>query len=79
MMQNGPAKVTSSVLRLKSKAVPRRAKMRKHPEEHIDFMRKFIRELESAGFVYRNPNSRWPSLTYVVKKPTGGYRMAIVR
>jgi hypothetical protein len=72
MMQKGPANITPSVLRLISEAVPRRAKMRKYHQEHIDFMRKFIRELETAGYVYHNL-----SPVYVVKKPTGGYRMTI--
>jgi hypothetical protein len=40
-------------------------------------MRKFLRELEAADCVYRNPNAIWSSPVYVVRKSSGGYRLTI--
>jgi hypothetical protein len=77
LIDKGPAKVTPSVLQLKSGATPKRTKLRKYPEEHLKFMTSFVQDLERAGCIFRNPNSRWSSPVYVVKKPGGGYRMTI--
>jgi hypothetical protein len=49
MIQKGPAKVTPSRLHLKQVAIPKRANMGKYYLEHIEFIRKFIRELEAVG------------------------------
>jgi hypothetical protein len=43
MTQKEPAKVKPSVLRLKPGATPKRAKTRKYPLEHMDFMKKFVK------------------------------------
>ena len=40
-------------------------------------MKDFLDELLEAGCVRMNPNSHWSSPVYVVKKPSGGYRLTI--
>jgi len=74
----GAAKVTPLRLQLRHDAVPKRAQNRRYCLDHLQFTREFVRELESAGCVRRNPKSRWSSPVYVVGKPGGkGYRMTI--
>jgi hypothetical protein len=77
LVHRAPALVTPSILRLKPGAVSKRAKARKYPQEHLDFMKKFVGELEKSGCIYRNPNSRWSSPVYVVRKSSGSFRMTI--
>jgi hypothetical protein len=77
LVEKGPANVTPSVLRLKPEATPKRAKLRNYPEQHLKFMSVFVKELEKAGCIFRNPNSRLSFPAYNVKKPGGGYRMTI--
>jgi hypothetical protein len=73
----GPDLVTTLDLRLKQDAEPQRAAARMYPLVHINFMKEFLKKLEEAGCVRKNPNSRWSSPLYVVRKPSGDYRMKI--
>ncbi|KAF0711038.1 hypothetical protein As57867_005399, partial [Aphanomyces stellatus] len=41
----------------------------KMPPLKRDFMQQHVKELEAAGFVYRNPASRWASAPLIVRKP----------
>jgi hypothetical protein len=71
------AKVTPLVLKLKPSAFPKRAKNRRYSREHAKFIAEMCSRLEKAGCIRKNPNARWSSPVYVVKKPKGGYRMTI--
>jgi hypothetical protein len=42
-------------------------------------MQRFVRDLEAAGCIYRNPNSRWSSPVYVAKRPNESFRVKIDR
>ena len=54
-----PAKVTPMQILIKPGARPRRCRPRRYPPLHYDFLRGFIRELETNGYVYRNIQSRY--------------------
>jgi hypothetical protein len=71
------AKVTPLVLKLKPNAVPKRAKNRRYTSEHSKFIAEMCAKLEKASCIRKNPNARWSSPVYVVKKPRGGFRMTI--
>jgi hypothetical protein len=77
LKDTGPARVSELILQLKSDFVPKRCKSRRYSKEQVDFIHGFVDELVKAGCIYKNPNSRWSSPIYVVRKPKGGFRMTI--
>jgi hypothetical protein len=54
LMTRKAAKVTLSVLRLKTGAIPKRSKLRKYPDEQLKFMNSFVKELEQAGCISKS-------------------------
>ncbi|KAG3072173.1 hypothetical protein PI125_g22570 [Phytophthora idaei] len=59
-------------------AQPYRSGVRRYPEAQRTFLREYVRELEAAGLVERNNQSRWacPALP-VAKQGTGEFRITI--
>ncbi|ETV97426.1 hypothetical protein H310_09756 [Aphanomyces invadans] len=50
-------------------AKPVRCKARRYSLPQREFMQKHVEELASAGFIYRNPASRWACAPLIVRKP----------
>ncbi|KAE8906315.1 hypothetical protein PF003_g10148 [Phytophthora fragariae] len=65
-------------VRLEEGAQPYRSGVRRYPEAQRQFLREYVRELESAGLVERNTQSRWacPALP-VAKRGTDEFRITI--
>ncbi|KAE8978399.1 hypothetical protein PR001_g24855 [Phytophthora rubi] len=65
-------------VRLEGGAQPYRSGVRRYPEAQRQFLREYVRELESAGLVERNTQSRWacPALP-VAKRGTDECRITI--
>ncbi|ETV95936.1 hypothetical protein H310_10595 [Aphanomyces invadans] len=59
-----PVKVAPLKVHLKPGAVPVKSGLRRYPPTHLTFQEKHVRELESAGLVYRNTRSRWAALAH---------------
>ena len=64
-----PAKIPPLEVRLKPGAVPVRVRVRRYSEEQRNFLSHFIKELEAAGLVYRNPRATWCAAPLLVPKP----------
>jgi len=62
-----PAKVRPMQIHLKPNARPRRCKPRRYPSSHSDFLREFVKQLETNGYIYRNIKSRYTSPVLVVR------------
>ncbi len=60
-------------------AKPVRCKARRYSLPQREFMQTHVKELEAAGFVYRNPSSRWASAPLIVRKPhtVNEFRMTV--
>eukprot|EP00644_Phytophthora_capsici_P012504 jgi/Phyca11/122030/e_gw1.46.463.1 len=73
-----PADVEPLEVRLEPGAEPYRSGVRRYPEAQWQFLRDYVRELEEAGLVVRNNQSRWscPALP-VAKGSSGEYRITI--
>lgn len=73
-----PADVEPLDVRLVNGAQPYRSGPRHYPEVQRQFLRDYVRELEAAGLVERNHQSRWtyPALP-VAKHGTGEFRITI--
>ncbi|POM72870.1 Hypothetical protein PHPALM_10354 [Phytophthora palmivora] len=73
-----PADVEPLDVRLVADAQPYRSGVRRYPEAQRQFLRNYVRELEAAGLVERNNNSRWscPALP-VAKQGTSEFRITI--
>ncbi|ETV79142.1 hypothetical protein H257_07229 [Aphanomyces astaci] len=58
---------------------PVRCKARRYSLPQREFMQKHVEELEKAGFIYRNPTSRWACAPLIVRKPhtKDKFRMAV--
>jgi hypothetical protein len=54
---------------LKADAKAVRCKARRYSLPQREFMQGHMKELESAGFIYRNPTSRWACAPLIVRKP----------
>uniref|UniRef100_H3H4R4 Reverse transcriptase/retrotransposon-derived protein RNase H-like domain-containing protein n=1 Tax=Phytophthora ramorum TaxID=164328 RepID=H3H4R4_PHYRM len=65
-------------VRLESGVQPYRSGVRRYPEAQRQFLREYVRELEDAGLVERNTQSRWacPALP-VAKRGTDEFRITI--
>ncbi|ETV71525.1 hypothetical protein H257_13188 [Aphanomyces astaci] len=48
---------------------PVRCKAGRYSLPQREFMQKHVEELENAGFIYRNPTSRWACALLIVRKP----------
>jgi hypothetical protein len=74
-----PVKMPPLKVHLKPDAKPVRCKARRYLLPQRDFMKQHMKELEEAGFVYRNPVSRWASAPLIVRKPhtKDGIRMTV--
>lgn len=64
-----PAKVTPMKIHLKPGVGYRRCKPRNYPPAHSDYLREFISQLQSNGYIYRNILARYTSPALVVPKP----------
>jgi hypothetical protein len=64
-----PATLPPLVIRLKPDAVPVRVRLRRNSQEQHDFLALFVKTLEEAGMVYRNPSAAWCSAPLLVPKP----------
>ena len=64
-----PAILPPLVIRLKPDAVPVRVRLRRYSQEQRDFLALFVKTLEEAGMVYRNPSAAWCSAPLLVPKP----------
>ncbi|KAH9136630.1 hypothetical protein AeRB84_018324 [Aphanomyces euteiches] len=64
-----PVSMPPLKVHLKEGAKPIRCKSRRYSLPQRQFMQKHVRELEKAGFIYRNPASRWASAPLIVRKP----------
>ncbi|KAF0701754.1 hypothetical protein As57867_007834, partial [Aphanomyces stellatus] len=64
-----PVKMPPLKVHLADGARPIRCKARRYSLHQRDFMQQHVKELEAAGFVYRNPASRWASAPLIVRKP----------
>ncbi|KAE9358743.1 hypothetical protein PF008_g2540 [Phytophthora fragariae] len=73
-----PADVEPLEVRLEAGAQPYRSGVRRYPEAQRQFLRDYVRELESAGLVVRNNQSPWscPALP-VAKRGSGEFRITI--
>ncbi|POM67139.1 Hypothetical protein PHPALM_16894 [Phytophthora palmivora] len=73
-----PADVQPLDVRLVADAQPYRSGVRRCPEAQLQFLGNYVRELEAAGLVERNNNSRWscPALP-VAKQDTSEFRITI--
>ena len=69
-----PAKVPPMKINIDPNAVPYRCKLRKYGYEEKEFLTNFIKELEAAGYIYKNMNSRWASPLHPVRKASVGFR-----
>ncbi|KAF4128207.1 RNase H-like domain found in reverse transcriptase [Phytophthora infestans] len=76
--QDEPADVEPLEVRLEPGAEPYRSGARHYSEAQRQFLREYVRELEEAGLVVRNNQSRWscPALP-VAKGNSGEYRITI--
>jgi hypothetical protein len=64
-----PATLTSLVIRLKPDAVPVRVRLSRYSQEQHDFLALFVKTLEEAGMVYRNPSAAWCSARSLFQSP----------
>ncbi|KAF0701908.1 hypothetical protein AaE_016248 [Aphanomyces astaci] len=64
-----PVKMPPLKVHLANGARPIRCKARRYSLPQREFMQQHVKELEAAGFVYRNPASRWASAPLIVRKP----------
>ncbi|ETV75457.1 hypothetical protein H257_10298 [Aphanomyces astaci] len=64
-----PVKMPLLKVHLANGARPIRCKARRYSLPQREFMQQHVKELEAAGFVYRNPASRWASVPLIVRKP----------
>ncbi|GMF50338.1 unnamed protein product [Phytophthora fragariaefolia] len=73
-----PADVGPLKIRHEAGAQPYRSGVRRYPEAQRQFLRDYVRELESAGLVVRNNQSRWscPALP-VAKRGSGEFWITI--
>jgi hypothetical protein len=65
-----PATLPPFVIRLKPGAVPVRVRLRRYSQEKHDFLALFVKTLEEAGMVYRNPSAAWCSAPLLVQSPS---------
>uniref|UniRef100_H3GWP3 Reverse transcriptase domain-containing protein n=1 Tax=Phytophthora ramorum TaxID=164328 RepID=H3GWP3_PHYRM len=73
-----PIKVPPLKIRLKQGARPVKAKARRYPPLHREYLEKHLNELLDHGLVYINHRSRWASAPRIVaKKQPGEYRMTV--
>ncbi|GLD95516.1 hypothetical protein PINS_up004193 [Pythium insidiosum] len=73
-----PADVEPLRVQLRDGAKPYRSATRKYPEAQRDFLRRYVKELEASGLIYRNNASRWACAAHPVKKQgSDGYRITV--
>ncbi|MEM1369511.1 MAG: reverse transcriptase family protein, partial [Cyanobacteria bacterium P01_H01_bin.15] len=73
-----PVDIEPLKIRLKTNAIPVRAKPRKYPLEKRVFISRYVGELKRMGFVKPAISPEWISMPLVVpKKPPAMFRMAI--
>ena len=73
-----PAKVEEMRAVIKTDAKPVKARVRRYSEEARQWLSSFVKELETKGLIYKNPQATWASAAMPRPKPNGrGYRMVI--
>jgi hypothetical protein len=64
-----PVKMPPLKVHLKPGAQPVKCKARRYSLPQREFMQRHVQELMDAGFIYRNPRSRWCCAPLIVRKP----------
>ena len=64
-----PVSMPPLKVHLTKDARPVRCKARRYSLPQREFMQKHVLELEAAGYIYRNPSSRWACAPLIVRKP----------
>jgi hypothetical protein len=74
-----PVKMPPLKVHMKQGSVPVKCKARRYSLPQREFMQKHVKELEDAGFIYRNPTSRWCCAPLIVRKPhtVNEFRMTV--
>ena len=67
--QDPPVSMPPLKVHLAKDAKPVKYKALRYSLPQREFMQKHVKELETAGFIYRNPTSRWACAPLIVRKP----------
>lgn len=67
--KDDPVKVTPMEIKFEGPENPIKVRQRTYSPEQLDFLRKKCDDILQAGYVYRNPTSKWACAPLIVPKP----------